>query len=302
MKAISVIVVSYNWSEQVIACLDSILAQDFQDYELTIVDNSPEGIVNAALRTRYPNALLIENRKNYGYCKALNQGIKQSSGRFILCLNDDVTLQANFISSVYAAIEQDKKIGAVQPKVLKPDRRHIDTAGIFLSGFRRFYDIGSGKLDGELFDRPRFVFGACDAAVLYRKEALDDIKQGQEYFDEDFFCIVEDVDLSWRMQKKGWRTLYYPQAACVHKGGISRKKGPFRQYLVLRNRYLMLLKNESLPGFLRFPFIFLFYDLWRNLGMLITNPLFFLKANYELFRLSGRMLGKRKLAKHEKRV
>jgi len=292
MKAISIILVTYNSGEHLESCLDSVFAQDFKDYEVIVVDNASADNTKLILK-KYPNVELIENQKNYGLSKALNQGIILSNGRYILCLNDDTELKNSFLSNAFKAIESKDSIGAVQPKVLKPDGKYIDTAGIYLSFLRRFFDIGKGRIDAGEFNREKYIFGACAAAALYKKEALETIKQGKEYFDEDFFYLVEDVDLAWRMQRRGWRTLYFPDAICLHIGGVSRSKNKFIQYLSMRNRYLMLIKNESLWGFLWFPIIFIFYDLWRNLFMLVTNPGYFLKASFEVAKLSPKMLKKR---------
>lgn len=78
----------------------------------------------------------------------------------------------------------------------------IYSAGICPSFLWRFYDTGSGKEDSLEFGEKRYVFGISAAAAIYRREARESIKQGKEYFDEDFFHLFDDVDVSWRMQKK----------------------------------------------------------------------------------------------------
>ncbi len=294
MKIVSIIIVTYNSIQFIDNCLDSIFAQDFKDFEVVVVDNNSQDSTKEILKKRLTSITLIENPKNYGFSKAVNQGISIADGKYILCLNSDIKLRSGFLTNIHKAIEDDSYIGAVQPKVLKIDEKHIDSAGIYLSFFRRFYNVNSGKIDAPKFDRRRYVFGACAAAVLYRREALETIKQGNEYFDENFFCLVEDVDLSWRMQKKSWRTLYEPDAIAIHNRGLSSRKDSFTQYLSMRNRYLMIIKNESFWGFLRFPFIFVTYDLWRNLFMLIVNFKYSLKAYYEITLLLPKIIYKRK--------
>ena len=247
------------------------------------------------VKSRYPNVIFIENKENHGYSYALNQGIKKATGRYIVCLNDDIVLKDRVLQKMIDSAEGHSTIGAVQPKVLRTDAETIDTTGISLSFLRRFHDIGHGRKDSEIFSRPREIFGACAAAVLYKTAALESIKIGQEYFDEDFFCLVEDVDLSWRLQKKGWRSVYCPEAVCMHNGGISRHKNKFTQYLSMRNRYLMILKNESLFGLLRYPGVFFVYDLWRSIYMLVTNPFYVFKAFYEVIKLSPKFIKKRLL-------
>jgi len=294
MKAISIILVTYNSSAHIESCLDSIFAQDFKDYEVLVIDNASEDKARAILGNMYPNITLIKNPVNYGFSKALNQGIAKASGKFILCLNNDIKLQNNFLKSIYKAIDRHEKIGAVQPVVFKTDGKTIDTTGISLSFLRRFYDVGKGKMYGGRFTEQQYIFGACAAAALYRREALESVKHSNgEYFDEDFFCIAEDVDISWRMQNKGWKILYCPEAVCIHFGGISRRNDKINQYFSMRNRYLTILKNESFLGFLKFFIIFFIYDLWRNLYMSIVNPKYFLKALSEIMKLLPKILEKR---------
>jgi len=80
---------------------------------------------------------------------------------------------------------------------------------------------------------------------------LWELKEETGYFDERFFFLVEDVDLAWRAQKKGWKALFYPKGVCYHSGNSSRTNGKLRQYFCFRNRYLMILKNETVTGILR---------------------------------------------------
>ncbi len=294
MKTISIVLVAYNPNTHIQACLDSIFAQGFKDYEVIAVDNTPNGEAAAFIRSRYPGVLLIENRENAGPCRARNQGIAKATGEFILCLDDDVTLGNDFLTNIYKASGSDRRLSGVQPKVLMSDRKTVYSTGIYASFLRRFYDIKSGIMDNGGLSRKRYVFGASSAAAFYRREALETIKEEGQYFDEDLFYLFEDVDLSWRMRKKGWRILYYPDATCFHKSGASRNKNGLSQYLCFRNRYLLLAKNESLGGFLKLPIVFVAYDLWRNLFMLIRNPRYFLKGSYETVRLMPKMFKKRR--------
>ena len=293
MKLLSIIVITYNSQDVILNCLGSVFAQKHSRIEVIVVDNASEDETSSIIKSKYPDVVLIENQKNLGPCKARNQGIVRANGKFILCLDDDTKLNSNFLVNIHKAIESDDSIGAVQPKVLMADGKTAYSTGIYATFLRRFYDIGVGKIDGERFSQRRDIFGASATAVLYRREALETIRQREEYFDEDFFYFFEDVDISWRMQKKGWRTVYAPDSVCFHVGGRSRNKDEISQYLCFRNRYLVIIKNESFVGFLRLFIVFFVYDLWRNLFMLISNPKYFFKASYEVVKFLPRMIGKR---------
>jgi GT2 family glycosyltransferase len=294
MGFISIIVVTCNSAARIQRCLDSVMGQRSKKRELIVVDNASTDKTKEILKSRPEQIKLIENPVNFGYARALNQGIANSAGEFILCLNDDVVLQGeDFLTAVSEGLDKDEHCGAVQPKMLRPDGA-IDTTGIKLSFLRRYYDLNCGKTDAPEFNREKYIFGACNAAVLYRRKALKETCRTNEYFDEDFFGLVEDVDLSWRLKKKGWRTKYLPQAVGIHCRGLSRRRDHFTRYLNLRNRYFMLAKNESLWGFLRLPLVFLIYDLWRNLFMLLINPSDALKTYVEVAAKLPKMLNKRK--------
>ncbi len=150
----------------------------------------------------------------------------------------------------------------IQPKIMQPDRKTIYSAGIFVSRLRRFYDIGKGRKDSGSFGKNKYIFGVCSAAALYSKNMLDEIRQGAGWFDESFFFLFEDVDLSWRAQKKRYKAIFCPNAVCYHYGNSSETPKKIRQYLSLRNRYYVLLKNDSIKSYI---LPFLFYDFPRLL-------------------------------------
>jgi len=123
---------------------------------------------------------------------------------------------------------------------------------------------------------------------------LEDIKIFGEYFDEDFFLVLEDFDLCWRAQKKGWKFLHIPELICFHSGGFSQRYTPLLQYLTLRNRYYLLLKNED--DFLRFICSFFLYDILHFIYFAGRNKYFHWLFR-DLRRGWKKMLSKRRLQK-----
>jgi GT2 family glycosyltransferase len=160
---------------------------------------------------------------------------------------------------------QDESVGIVSPKLLRrEDPTILDSTGLFINRSRRPYDRGQGEVDQRQYDHANKIFGACGAAALYRRTMLTDLAFINEYFDEDFFTYYEDADLAWRAQMRGWKARYAPKAVAAHVrgwGDTLRKKdaaikdtsGP---RFALRNRWLMILKNDALRYFLLdLPFI-----------------------------------------------
>jgi GT2 family glycosyltransferase len=192
---------------------------------------------------------------NRGFSRAFNQAATRASGAFLLSLNPDVVVRPGFISAMIQAIIQDERAGMVAPKLLSAsDPSLLDSTGLFIDRRRRPYDRAQGRVDHGQYDTQSYVFGACGAAVLYRRAMLEDLAVDGEFFDEDFFAYYEDADLAWRAQLRGWRCVFVPHAVATHArgwGDTLRKRGHAAgtsrgPRLALRNRYLMAIKNDAL--------------------------------------------------------
>jgi GT2 family glycosyltransferase len=268
----SIVIPTFNSRPFIGSCLDSLLAQDFPDFETIVVDNNSKDGTSGFIRATYPRVTLIENKQNLGPCHARNQGIAVASGDWILALDCDTVLNRDFLSQIHKVIQGlPDRIGIIQPKILQDGAKTIYSCGITLSFFRRFYDINKGKTDDGRFNRTKYIFGACCAAALYRRKMLEQIKENTGYFDERLFFLAEDVDLAWRAQNKGWQVLFYPQAFCFHSGNSSDFDKKLRQYLCFRNRYYSIIKNEGWMLYSARIIPLLFYDLPRLAYLVFTN-------------------------------
>ncbi|MFC1658050.1 glycosyltransferase family 2 protein [Candidatus Omnitrophota bacterium] len=271
MPEIFTVIPTFNSSKFIRPCLDSLLSQSYQDFEVIVVDNGSKDNTLSLLRQNYPSVSLIENKDNLGACRARNQGIEASQGEWILTLDCDVILEKDFLKRVInLARNAGGGVGMFQPKILNNlDRKRIYSCGIFLSKLGRFYDIGSGQPDNGRFKFPKYIFGTCSAASLYKRRMLEEIKENTGYFDERFFFLVEDVDLAWRAQKKGWKARFCPQAVCCHIGNSSETSKEIRQYLCWRNRKIFLTKSGL--GKFKTALFFILYDLPRLFYLFLCN-------------------------------
>lgn len=279
--SVSIIIVNWNHGQYLKDCLDSLLAQDYKEFNISIVDNgsqdgSPQWIVND-----YPDLSCWKFPNNMGFSKAFNWGVDHTNSEFVLSLNPDVFVRQDFLDEMVRAMSQENRVGIVSPKLLRDDDpRIIDSTGLFINRYRRPYDRGQGETDSGQYDASLQVFGACGAAALYRRSMLADVALEGEYFDEDFFSYYEDADLAWRAQLRGWGARYAPGAVATHVRGwgdtlrkrrasIKKDSGP---RLALRNRYLMAVKNDALKYFLiDFPMIFIM-ELPRLFYMAVLSP------------------------------
>lgn len=285
MKKTSVIVVTAGCWEYIDRCLVSVKAQSLEPSEVIVIDNSADPFFKERLSNAHPPVRVCSNPSNLYYCPSLNTGIRQASGDLILCLNDDVWLDRDFMREAVAGFEKDPAIGMVSGKVLRPDRKHLDSAGLFLTPWRTARERGYGTPDTGQYDREEYIFGINGAVMFLRKKMLEEIKEGQDYFDPDFHIFFEDLDVSWRAQRHGWRAYYTPRALAHHKrGGTVRTpegidKPYARRFLsprlhadLIKNRYLAIIKNETVPGFIcHLPFMLVF-DLFSWLYVIIRRP------------------------------
>ncbi|MDD2752799.1 MAG: glycosyltransferase family 2 protein [Candidatus Omnitrophica bacterium] len=261
---VSTIIVTCGKANYLKKCLDSCRGQSFKNLELIVIDNSDHGALSSEIQKQYPALKLFKSPQPLSYCQSLNQGIALSEGDYIFALNDDVTLEKDYIEQALSVFKLDEKIGMVSGKILRSDAKTIDTTGLFLSYFRTAKERGYGKKDQGQYDLPGYIFGVNGAVLFYRKKMLEEIKEPQGYFDPVFHVFYEDLDVAWRAQRAGWKAYYIPQAVAYHvRGGSFRleSKGidkPFaRRYLsqerhldLIKNRYLAMIKNETLLGFL----------------------------------------------------
>lgn len=322
---ISIIIVTWNSYQFLSSLLQSLQNQTFQDFRVFIIDNGSTDESLSYLRNNYPQIAILENRKNLGFCRAYNQGIKITKNEFVLCLNQDIILSENFLEKLMKVAEKDQRIGSLGGKLLRfknpeeelKDKNSsdiIDSTGILAFKTRRFINQGEGEIDKGQYNRQEEVFGISGAAVLYRRSALEDVKIADEYFDEDFFAYKEDIDLAWRLRLAGWKVIYVPEAIAYHKRGGARKLGlgdldtiknrrnkpSLVNYLSYKNHLFLIFKNESWFNFWWFPLI-LGYEI-KKFIYIVFFEFSTLKALVQFFQQLPRILRKRKIVKAKRRV
>ena len=169
---ISVIIVNYNNKNLLRQCLDSVRGQSFKDIEVIVVDNaSTDGSVEM-VRMYYPEVKLIWNTQNLLFCKSYNQGIKAAKGNFILCLNNDVILDKDYLKEAMRAIGLNSKIGMISGKILRTDKKTIDSTGLFIGRNRKPIERGYGKHDKGQHEEPGYVFGASGACAFFKMRKI----------------------------------------------------------------------------------------------------------------------------------
>ena len=203
--------------------------------EIIVVDNhSTDGSLDY-LQPVFQDVCFIVNETNSGFGRACNKGLKEARGKFILFLNPDTIVAEDSFSQCLSFFDKTPDCGALGVKM-------IDGSGKFLKESRRSFPSPTTslyKLSGlaRLFPKSkafgRYHMGHLDASknheadvlagafMMIRKEVLDQVGG----FDETFFMYGEDVDLSYRIQKAGWKNYYFSGTTVIHFKGESTRKG-----------------------------------------------------------------------------
>jgi GT2 family glycosyltransferase len=236
---ISVIIPCFNGEKYLVQLIKSLLAVDFPDFEIIIVDDgSTDESVKKIKDLKSPpvgqagkikNLILIENKKNQGAAKSRNIGAKKARGKYLLFLDVDTKVHPQCLSVIVEKLEKNPQIGAIQTK--------LDTGGHFLTPFGFPYEIPAGKEE-------KIIFGARTAGMAIRKDLFEKIRG----FDEDYFIYGEDTDLSWRVWLAGKKIVYLPKAKVHHFGKSSLTKNTSERifYEGVKNNLSNLVKNSSL--------------------------------------------------------
>lgn len=195
---------------------------------------------------------------NVGYAAAANLGIDRCRSDLVLVANADVFLDAEFNRRALEFFARRPRAGLLSPLILRFDGMTIDSAGQERSPALYPREAGYGRPLAQSALTERRVFSVCGAATVFSKSALERLKIGNEYYDEDFFMFWEDFDIGWRANLLGLDVFFSPGVVAHHfRSGtlpVSRwsrfslalaRPAPLRIHLV-RNRYLTLVKNFRL--------------------------------------------------------
>ena len=224
--------------------LSSLEQQAFQNFETILVDNgSSDGSV-AFVMGNFPWVHIVELPDNFGFSRAVNEGIYASRTPYVLLLNNDTEVDKNFVGEMLAAIKRHKKAFSCSARMIcYHDRNKLDDAGNYYSALGWAYARGKGK-DIHSFEKEGRIFASCAGAAIYRKKVFEKIG----YFDEEHFAYLEDIDVGYRARIYGYDNIYCPTAVVYHVGsGTSGSRyNSFKVRLAARNNVYLNYKNMPL--------------------------------------------------------
>lgn len=241
---VSVVIPNFNG----IAFLDSVLAslegQTLSNFEVILVDNGSTDGSCSFVTANYPWVHLIELSENFGFCGAVNAGIRAAKAPYVLLLNNDTEVKEDFVEEMLAAIRRHKNAFSCGARMVQyHDRDRLDDVGNYYCALGWSFARGRGK-DIHAYETEDKIFSACAGAAIYRKKIIEKIG----YFDEEHFAYLEDTDIGYRARIYGYENWYAPKAIVYHVGsGTSGSRyNQFKTRYSSRNNIYLIYKNMPL--------------------------------------------------------
>lgn len=231
---LSIIIVNWNTQSLLKQCLESIC----NTIQTVVVDNASTDGSAQMVRQRFPWVQLLENRENVGFARANNQGIRASTGRYVLLLNSDTVVHPGALENLVGFMDTHPQAGACGPRLLNGDGSLQPSVDPMLTPAREFCRLlfldrlwPTATYRQERWDitSPKPVEVIKGACLLVRRSTLEQVG----LLDEGYFMYTEEVDLCYRMAQAGWQLWYVPTAVVTHYGGASSKQIHEQMYLEL---------------------------------------------------------------------
>jgi len=278
----TVIIPNYNGCDYLKPCLDSLLSCKSMDFHVLVVDNgSTDGSVEL-LKKEYPQVEAVFLEENTGFAPAVNVGLHKTKTPYALLLNNDTTVETDFVKKMEEALEKKDTIFSVSAKMVSmQEPQLLDGAGDLYCALGWAFALGKGKTVKDHYTKEAKIFSACGGAAIYRMDVMEKIG----FFDDNHFAYLEDVDVGYRGMLLGYENRYTPDAVCYHAGsGFSGSRyNAFKVTLSSRNSTYIIIKNMPiLQQIINLPFFMIGFG---------VKWLFFIKKGFGFLYLKGLMKG-----------
>ena len=255
--------ITLNWNNTDVTCefLESTRKLTWKNYEILVCDMNSDIDPSERINSQnYPHTRVIRSNKNLGWGPGNNWGMRQATGEFLFVVNNDTEITPSLIEALIDPFYKDKTIGITCPKI----RFFHNPEVIQYAGFNpinnltgRNTSVGNCEVDKGQHDVSSFTFSAHGCAMMIKKQVLDEVGM----FPEKFFIYYDEMDLSARVIKAGYKILYEPKGLIFHKESMAMgKKSSIKTYYHTRNRILYMRRNTSSLQFACFISFFLLFS------------------------------------------
>ena len=246
--SVAIVILNYNGRNYLETFLPSVIASTYPNKKIIVADNASTDDSVLFLATNYEAVEIILLEKNYGFAGGYNKALPKIEADYYILLNSDVEVTPGWLDDMIQLMEKDKKIAACQPKILSYYKKdffeHAGACGgwIDILGYAfargRIFDIC--EQDTGQYNTTAEIFWATGAALCIRAGCFREMNG----FDAYLFAHMEEIDLCWRLQRKGYTIYCCPSSVVYHVGGGTLPKTNSRKtFLNFRNNFIMLLKN-----------------------------------------------------------
>jgi GT2 family glycosyltransferase len=278
---VSIIILNYNAGELLVNCIKSIIASDYSNIEIIIVDNNSTDQSHLKCKEKFKKIILIANKENFGYCEGNNIGIRKASGEFIIILNPDTIVEKQWINFLIKAYEENGK-GLYQPKILSLNEKNvIQSTGNYIQLFGFGYARDKGEENSSKrknLEKIGFASGTC---LFTSKLVFDEIG----LLDSFIFLYLDDLDLGWRAKQVGISSFFVPDSVVYHAESYILKWSSKKFYWLERNRKYCILthfskktQNKMIPSLIIVEVLVFFFYLSK--GFIFEK----IKADMDIFK------------------
>lgn len=288
---VSVVIPNYNGKEYLDKCISSLMVQDFNQFEIIVVDDCSADQAFDLCKEKYENSgsatvsvKFIKRPVNGGFCACVNDGIVNADGQYVLLLNNDTEADISMVGNLYKAICSSNRVFSVGAKMIQLHNKELlDDAGDLYCILGWAFSPAKDKSVSKYSKKAR-VFACCGGCAIYRRDIL--LKLGM--FDDNHFAYLEDIDIGYRAKLHGYINMYEPSAVVYHAGSATSgsRHNDFKVRLAAKNSIYLIFKNMSSWQFIiNWPmlmlgiFIKIVYFSRKNLGLSYIQGL---KQGFEL--------------------
>jgi GT2 family glycosyltransferase len=254
--ATAIVLLNWNSGEMTAECIRSLGKMTARDFEIIVVDNGSKDGSAEYLRGQFPEITILAQDHNLGFAAGCNVGMRLALERgvqYVLPLNNDTVVDPEFLAELQLAAEQHPQAAMISPKIYFWDmpNRFWWAGGSFSLWTGIAKHIGRKELDKGQFDSGAVLDWATGCALLMRSDVLRETG----LFDESFFGNAEDLDLSLRLRKAGYKVCFAPKAKLWHKEGVDYRKNAgeyLRKFTGTRNLLYVMRKHARAVQWLTF--------------------------------------------------